>query len=379
MNADIDGLTQRIENNPTNAWLYWERGRLYCGERRYKLAIEDFSKAIDLEPDEPAFWRSRGQIYEHWGHVSLSRRDMDRVVELAPEDAGSYAARGWNHRLNHDDDDALADFDRAIALDPLAPEYRCRRGLVWLEKHELGKALDDFGEAIRLGPEEGRYFYERARALLYRNPDVVPEQALPDLEAAIRLRPDADWYRMDRGYIRFCQRHWAEAAEDFSHQDFRHQNSIWPYLGAWRVVWVDLARRFEGKPDLGQAALSEYLEWYRNESACHSRDQTQAEKLEAWPVPLARFLAGEIDELQLLGGKALEATDPELDSWELDEARDHMRECHFVLAEWSRAQGLSDQAAPHLWQARGLPARNPMNWVATRRLGGFPEGFVRAC
>ncbi|WP_165250152.1 hypothetical protein [Paludisphaera soli] len=46
MNADIDELTRAIENDPTDAWLYWERGRIYWDERRNQLALDDFSEAI---------------------------------------------------------------------------------------------------------------------------------------------------------------------------------------------------------------------------------------------------------------------------------------------------------------------------------------------
>lgn len=368
MTTNINAITRSIENDPTNAWLYWERGRLYRAECRSRLAIEDYSKAIELDPDEPEFWRSRGQVNQHLGHITFSQNDMNHAVELAPEDPRSYDARGWNHRLNHDNDDSLSDFDRAISLDPLEPEYHCRRGLVWLEKGELGKALENFDEAIHLNANEGRYYYERAKALLYSNPDVVPEQALPDLEEAIRLQPHAEWYRMDRGYIRFCQGHWAEAAEDFTRQDFRHRYSLFPRLGAVRVVWIDLARRFEGKPALGVEVIEQYLDWYLNESAGYQEDQTRAEKLEAWPVPMARFLAGDIGEKQLLERKDLEVIDPTLGSMELEDTRERFRECHFVLSEWSLAQGFSEKAEKHLRQARGLPRRNPMNWVVSKQI-----------
>jgi len=55
MTSDIDSLTRSIEEDPSDAWLYWERGRLYRDARQFKLALDDFSKAIALgaNPERP--------------------------------------------------------------------------------------------------------------------------------------------------------------------------------------------------------------------------------------------------------------------------------------------------------------------------------------
>lgn len=296
---------------------------------------------------------------------------MDRAVELDPEDARSYDARGWCHKLCHYNDLALADFDRAIALKPLEPEYRCRRGLVWLEKGELLRALEDLDHAIRLQPENGRYYHERAKALLYENPAVRPEDALPDLEQAIRLEPEKAWYRMDRGYIRYYLGQWSEAAEDFLCQNFRYMYSIAPYLGAERVVWIYLARLFEGHPAFGVDAIEEYLNWYLTEPAGPGQDQPPAERLETWPVPLSRFLKGDLNESQLLGRTDLDPTRADLELWQLEEINNCIGECHFVLAQQRIAQANLGEASLHLRKARGLPPRNPMRWVVERQIACY--------
>ena len=371
MQSDIDKLTKKIDAEPADPRLYWERARLYQVDRQWKLAIEDFSKAIALKPQEPVFWRDRGRLHSHVGPIGLYHNDLNRAIELAPGDADLYATRGWCRRLHHDNDDAVADFDRAIDLAPHEPHYRCRRGLVWLEKGGLRKAIEDFDEAIRLDPNDASFHYERASALLYENPHVRPEEALPDLEEAIRLNPDADWYRMSRGYIRFVQGRWAEAAEDLTRQDFRRFYSICPYEGAERVVWIYLARLFEGRPKLGTEAIAEYFDWYLKESAGHRKKQTPAAKLDTWPVPLARFLAGEIGEVQLFRRKDLDLTDEDRMRWDGDRIIGRIGECHFVLAELALARGLLDEARLQLKKASGLPPRNPISWVVFRQLASY--------
>lgn len=367
MTSELEDLTARIEREPSDAWLYWERGRLHGEAHRWKLAVEDFTRAIVLEPGEPAFWRSRGRAHEILGYVGDSREDLDRAVDLDPDDAESYAVRGWCFRLNHDHERAMADLDRAVDLEPDEPRFRYRRGLVLLAMDRPACAIEEFDEAIRLDPERAAYYYERAKTRLYYGLGGRPEEALPDLEEAIRLDPAAVSYRTDRGYVRFYLGLWAEATEDFACQDIAYQYRFCPYAGAELVAWLYLAGLFQGEHAAGLGAVKEYLGWY--ESVRRSKADTRSSpESQPWPVPLARFLAGEIDERQLIEMPSLDRNAPDLVPCERDEVDDRIRECHFVLAELSLARGDRGKAREHLKRASGLPPRNPMSWIVAREI-----------
>ena len=105
---------------------------------------------------------------------------------------------------------------------------------------ELGLALEDFGKAIRLDPQNARYYYDRAWAPCHHDPNLRPEEALPDLEEAIRLDPAAKWFRGGARLHPVLSGCWADAAEDFACQDIRHSDRYWPDGGADEVVWLTL-------------------------------------------------------------------------------------------------------------------------------------------
>jgi len=367
--------TAEIEEGPSEAWLFWERGEAHAEARRWKDAIADYSSAILVEPDEPEFWISRGRVRYHIGKTGLGEEDLGRGIELDPEDDRSYAIRGecrswWCGSR----DDAVADFGRAIELSPLTSSYYYSRGIVWQRLGDLSRALEDLDEAVRLDPEEASYYHRRAIARLYDGPEGSPlEEALPDLEEAIRLDPDTSWYRQERGYIRFCQRRWADASEDFAKQDYRHAAKNFPYLGATMVVWLYLARLFQSRPGAGLGAVQDYFHWYLHESAGHGRGDPPGVKLERWPVPLARLVAGEIDGQQLLTMMRLVLARPGLVECEIETVEEELRECHFVLAELALAAGRRGEATAHLRSACGLPRRNPMSWVVAHHLAVMPE------
>ena len=55
------------------------------------------------------------------GRYDEALADFTRAIELDPEDAWTIASRGETYRLMGRYDEALADFTRAIELDPTTP------------------------------------------------------------------------------------------------------------------------------------------------------------------------------------------------------------------------------------------------------------------
>jgi tetratricopeptide (TPR) repeat protein len=361
--SEIARLTAQIAESPADAWLYNDRGWLRYEARHRTLALDDFNRAIALDESEAVFWLGRGLVYDFQGYPQLALEAFDRAVALDPDWAWAYHLRGCYYLGAREYQAALDDFDRAVAREPLDPDFQRRRGDALLRLGMLGRALEAYDVAIRLDPKEAYYHYLRAWALLFHNPRVRPEEALPDLEAAIQLDPRSSWYREDRGYIRFCQGSWRDAAEDFACQLIPPEMKDCPEEGAGLVVWHALARWFQGEEATGLGMLRSYLRWYARVSEDRFKAKPLAERLEVWPVPLARFVAGEIDERQF---REL----PERVPIEMESIEESIGEANFVVGALWLARGYRDEARPLLEKALNLPPCNPMGWAATRLIGG---------
>jgi|GEM_PF-2523642 len=109
-----------MEAEPTCAMAFY--GRAFCRLSQSDLdaALEDFDKAIRLDPGFGRAYRNRGVTHQRKGNLPLALedvtaaiRDMDRVIELEPKSAPAHAHLGHM-------DEATRDAKRAIDLDPLA-------------------------------------------------------------------------------------------------------------------------------------------------------------------------------------------------------------------------------------------------------------------
>lgn len=82
-----------IEKLPQKADAYEIRGRAHEGLSAFASAVEDFTKAIEMEPNHYVYWR-RGRLYEKMGDNNSAIADLKESIYLAPQ---SLLAQSLNH------------------------------------------------------------------------------------------------------------------------------------------------------------------------------------------------------------------------------------------------------------------------------------------
>ena len=68
------------------------RGKIYAAQGRYGLAIQDFSKAIKLDPTLVMAYHCRGCVYLANGQYELGLKDWSEAYKLNPELAKALVA-----------------------------------------------------------------------------------------------------------------------------------------------------------------------------------------------------------------------------------------------------------------------------------------------
>ncbi len=85
----IVALNATIENNPTNP-AYFQRGKAYLEMKNYKMAIRDFSAALNDEPNMRGALFGRGIAYMKSGQKRKGRKDIEKAAAL-----GNPSAEKW--------------------------------------------------------------------------------------------------------------------------------------------------------------------------------------------------------------------------------------------------------------------------------------------
>jgi tetratricopeptide (TPR) repeat protein len=105
--------------------LWYLRGTLRLDQGDYQAAIDDLSRAYDLDPANPALLlTNRGLARLRLGQLDQALQDAEAALALDPLDAVAYNNRGVIHRDLGNLAQAEADLRRALELNPDFPNPR---------------------------------------------------------------------------------------------------------------------------------------------------------------------------------------------------------------------------------------------------------------
>ena len=96
---------------------YWSRGWAYIKIGQFLLALTDFNKAIQIDPNEADLYSNRGYIYLRLEQHQNAINDYTKVIELDPDFAMAYYNRAFDYRDLGQWSLAAADEIKACSLD----------------------------------------------------------------------------------------------------------------------------------------------------------------------------------------------------------------------------------------------------------------------
>ena len=237
----------------------------------YRLAVDDFSEAVRLQPAKPQAWIRRGATRMDWATATLARGG-DPEALLA---------------------EAAADLGKALELEPRHPEaLRYRAGVQTnLGRYRMDRGGDcltpfrsadaDFAAALELAPNEveawvwrGNLRTSHARALELRGEDPEPQYqgAVEDYSRAIALSPTSARCWGARGGVRSNWASWSfthgrDPLELFrgAEADFRKSLELdedsaeaWETVGLLHTAWGTWERSRGGQAEpLYETAVAE--------------------------------------------------------------------------------------------------------------------------
>lgn len=209
----IEAYSHAIELNPNNVDAYINRGAACIKGGKHDLAIENCNKAIQLRPDYALTYSNRGVAYHGKGEHDFAISDYDKAIKLNPNYADAYNNRGNAYKAKRKYNLAIADYDQAIELKSDYAEAYNNRGNTYGNKGEYDKAITDYTKAIELNTEFPDAYHSRGVAY-YNKKDF--DRAIKDYTKAIELNSNSDITYYDRGNTYYEKGDYDRAIEDYT-------------------------------------------------------------------------------------------------------------------------------------------------------------------
>ena len=145
----------------SNAEALFERANQKSAAGDFDGAIDDYAKAISLDPNFAKAYANRGCLWYSRGDFGKAIIDLDKAIAIDPELPSPYFIRGniWLQKQSYDS--AITDYNRAIALKPDFHEAYYKRGVVCRKQGRYDSAIVDFTRAIQINPKDAESYLER--------------------------------------------------------------------------------------------------------------------------------------------------------------------------------------------------------------------------
>lgn len=195
-----------------NALIYMNLGKVQEMTNKGQEAIESYSAAITLFPQNVTFLRSRADLYLKLENYNKAISDYTDIIEKDTNNIDAYSFRGFAYSKIRKLDQAKTDFAIVIQKEP--KNYMTLLGMVIIEQqmgHER-KAMTQLNLLIDTYSEKAELYSIRAEMEIKVKQN---ELAIVDLNKAIELDSNNPNYILTRAYLHLSMKNKRLARIDF--------------------------------------------------------------------------------------------------------------------------------------------------------------------
>jgi tetratricopeptide (TPR) repeat protein len=180
---ELDNFTIK---NPKYFGGFYKKGLIALNNKKNKIAIYNFTKAIELKHDYAEAYNDRGNAYARLNRYEEAIVEYNEAVKLKPDFVYAYNNRGNAYRRLHKYEDAIFDFNKAIQMKSDYVVAYNNRGIVYCELMKFEEAMKDFTKSVELN----KYYeiaYLNLGYLYFKNENY--SKAIEENKKAIKVNP----------------------------------------------------------------------------------------------------------------------------------------------------------------------------------------------
>lgn len=243
--------------DPADAGGFSQRGAASASRHDYPHAIADFTRAIELSPNESSYFYQRGLAYLASNQQTLGAADLDQALQLQPQNVPAHIARAQQYLAHKEEPAAIADLDAADRSMPKEAAERLQLGDLYLRAAQYPAAIAQFSDWIAVHPRADVMMLGALNMRCWTRALWGQElnQALMDCDRALRLNSHAALVYRSRATVWLRQGDYAKAIADYDRALKDHPDDAWAHYGRG-IAKLRMGRTAEGHADLDAATAA---------------------------------------------------------------------------------------------------------------------------
>jgi tetratricopeptide (TPR) repeat protein len=159
----LDSITKFMDDitEARKAKKYMRRGYDHYKQKRYKKAVAEYNKALQIDSSNPQayFWRARCRLST--GQYDKAIADFNKAVKFDPNYSKAYDNLGWLYMKRGEFDKSIGFLNKSIKLKPDNGWAYYTRAHIRIEQGNVEKGLIDANKACKMGYEDGCKIYKK--------------------------------------------------------------------------------------------------------------------------------------------------------------------------------------------------------------------------
>jgi tetratricopeptide (TPR) repeat protein len=256
--AAIENYNKALELNPGNPYTYNYLGIAFQKKGEPDTAVAYFKKALEFDPGFNLAHVNIGNVFTETGRFDEAKAWYRKAIRLNPGFAPAYKNLGVAFQDSGRYDEAIENYREAIELDPgYADAYR-HLGLAFRRKGDYDTAIENYREALQLKPDDAETYFNMGIAFQFKGDD---ERAIEIYRKVLKIKPGYPGVKPNLTELYFLREHFAKAAE-MAKEVLKEKNILICNAVAMRLISIS-ALYMQGNAPLARKELKEFIAYYR--------------------------------------------------------------------------------------------------------------------
>jgi tetratricopeptide (TPR) repeat protein len=149
---EVRALSEKINNAPDNARLYFERGRVLHKMEQDTLALNDYMKAATLDSGKSEYFSAVADLMFEHKDINGSLPWIEKAVKLNPQDPQAHLKIAKVFVYTKDYPKAFAEINTVLRQNAMVPEGYFLKGMIYKDLKDTAKSISSFQAALNVDP-----------------------------------------------------------------------------------------------------------------------------------------------------------------------------------------------------------------------------------
>ena len=274
---EVEDITKRIQKEPKDAKLYYNRGSAYKKIKRDSLALRDFQKSTELDSTVAKYFSAVGDLLFEHKDISGSLPWFQKALSLNPDDEKAHLKMAKLFLYVEEFPKAFVEINTVLRGNVYNAEAYFLKGMCYKSMKDTNNAISSFQTAVQTDPK----FVDAQMQLAIIYDHKKNPLAIKYFENAYQ----ADTSNMEPLYGQAMywqkQENYSEAKKVFRRMIVRDRNYAKSYYNTgWMLMQEDSTETAIRQFDIAIQNKPDYADAYYNRGICKEIIGKYAESLE---------------------------------------------------------------------------------------------------